>query len=48
VNEKWDVFVVVNVALSMKMCVVNVKMYGVVKSGCMWLWVYVTFKSMRL
>jgi hypothetical protein len=32
------VFVVVNVDLSMKMCVVNAKMYVIVKSGYMWLW----------
>lgn len=41
-NEKWDVFVVVNVALSMKMCVVNVKCMGLLNQdvcvcgcGCM-------------
>jgi hypothetical protein len=38
-------YVVVNADLSKKICVVNVKMYVIVKSGCMWLWIYVVVKS---
>jgi hypothetical protein len=46
VNEICDMCLWLSKQVSVKMCVVNIKMYVIVKSGCMclWLWMYVIVK----